>query len=288
MANNPEGDETNEFQRILKLGHWVHGRWPVDNDENVSGDAFAILEKAKTGCGFNCSHSMAVQQAVFSAMGYLPIPRTTVPAALRMKGVGLIYGIIIPINGLFGQGAILRLALLTEKFFADTLTASAAYRNAGNYNLHLMERGNASMSSGRVIVVGGGVIGAACAYFLKKSGWDCVTVLDRGQFGQGCSHGNCGFVSPSHVLPLTVPGAISQSLKALVSSNSLAEESHSKQEGDQARLLLKVVGMLENYSCRKGLLTTVPDPITPSAPGAAWSRISSVRTNSSTNKREKP
>lgn len=31
-------------------------------------------------------------------------------------------------------------------------------------------------------------------------------------------------------------------------------------EGDQARLLLKVVGKLENYSCRQGLLTTVPDP----------------------------
>src|SRR5438309_4722496 len=44
-----------------------------------------------------------------------------------------------------------------------------------------------SMSTGRVIVVGGGVIGAACAYFLKKAGWESVTVLDRGQFGKGCS-----------------------------------------------------------------------------------------------------
>lgn len=76
------------------------------------------------------------------------------------------------------------------------------------------------MNSGRVIVIGGGVIGAACAYFLKKAGWENVTVLDRGQFGKGCSHGNCGFVSPSHVLPLTVPGAIGQTLKALVSRNS--------------------------------------------------------------------
>lgn len=74
--------------------------------------------------------------------------------------------------------------------------------------------------SSRVIIVGGGVIGAACAYFLKKAGWDRVTVLDRGPFGKGCSHGNCGFVSPSHVLPLTVPGAIGQTLKALVSRNS--------------------------------------------------------------------
>ncbi len=76
------------------------------------------------------------------------------------------------------------------------------------------------MNPGRVIVIGGGVIGAACAYFLKKAGWESVTVLDRGQFGRACSHGNCGFVSPSHVLPLTVPGAIGQSLKALVSRNS--------------------------------------------------------------------
>jgi D-amino-acid dehydrogenase len=76
------------------------------------------------------------------------------------------------------------------------------------------------MTDGRVIVVGGGVIGAACAYFLKKAGWDSVTVLDRGQFGKGCSHGNCGLVSPSHVLPLAVPGAISQTVKALVSKNS--------------------------------------------------------------------
>lgn len=76
------------------------------------------------------------------------------------------------------------------------------------------------MSDRHAIVVGGGVIGAACAYFIKKAGWESVTVLDRGQFGKGCSHGNCGFVSPSHVLPLTVPGAIGQTLKALVSRNS--------------------------------------------------------------------
>jgi hypothetical protein len=63
--------EVNEFRRILKLRHWVHSRWPIDNDQTFSGDAFAILEKAKTGCGFNCAHSMTVQQAVLSAMGYV-------------------------------------------------------------------------------------------------------------------------------------------------------------------------------------------------------------------------
>jgi hypothetical protein len=63
--------ETNEFRRMLKLRHWVHTRWPIDNDQNFDGDAFAILEKAKTGAGFHCSHSMAVQHAVMVSMGYI-------------------------------------------------------------------------------------------------------------------------------------------------------------------------------------------------------------------------
>ena len=63
--------ETNEFRRLLKLRHWVHTRWPIDNDQNFSGDAFAILEQAKTGAGFHCAHAMVVQEAVLSAMGYV-------------------------------------------------------------------------------------------------------------------------------------------------------------------------------------------------------------------------
>lgn len=63
--------ETSEFKKLLKLRHWVHSRWPIDNDQNFSGDAFAILEKAKTGAGFHCSHAMRVQHAVMTAMGYV-------------------------------------------------------------------------------------------------------------------------------------------------------------------------------------------------------------------------
>ena len=63
--------ETSEFRRMLKLRHWVHSRWPIDNDQNFSGDAFEILEKAKTGAGFHCSHAMRVQHAVMTAMGYV-------------------------------------------------------------------------------------------------------------------------------------------------------------------------------------------------------------------------
>jgi D-amino-acid dehydrogenase len=70
----------------------------------------------------------------------------------------------------------------------------------------------------QAVVIGGGVVGASCAYYLVKQGRS-VTLIDRGTFGSKCSHGNCGYVSPSHILPLTSPGAITKSLKALVMPN---------------------------------------------------------------------
>ena len=73
--------------------------------------------------------------------------------------------------------------------------------------------------SDRVVVVGGGVIGASCAYFLRQAG-KAVTLIDSGQFGKGCSHGNCGYVCPSHVLPLAGPGAFRTALKTLFRKNS--------------------------------------------------------------------
>jgi D-amino-acid dehydrogenase len=69
-------------------------------------------------------------------------------------------------------------------------------------------------AAGRVVVIGGGVIGTACAYYLAKSG-AAVTVIDQGEFGRGCSHGNCGLICPSHVLPLAGPGAVWTTCKAL-------------------------------------------------------------------------
>jgi D-amino-acid dehydrogenase len=69
-----------------------------------------------------------------------------------------------------------------------------------------------------VIVIGGGVIGAACAHYLADAHWR-VTVLDRGRFGAGCSHANCGFVCPSHVLPLAGPGAVRSALRTMLRRN---------------------------------------------------------------------
>jgi D-amino-acid dehydrogenase len=75
------------------------------------------------------------------------------------------------------------------------------------------------MTSQRVVVVGGGVIGAAGAFYLRRAGRD-VTLIDQGEFGRGCSHGNCGYVCPSHVLPLAGPGAIGAAFKSLFARNS--------------------------------------------------------------------
>ena len=71
----------------------------------------------------------------------------------------------------------------------------------------------------RVVVVGGGVVGSCCAYYLAKVG-SAVTVVDRGAFGAGCSHANCGYVCPSHVLPFAAPGAVWSTLKTLFKRNS--------------------------------------------------------------------
>lgn len=55
-----------------------------------------------------------------------------------------------------------------------------------------------------VLVLGGGVIGLSCALALLHRGVS-VRVLDRDQPGSGASHGNCGTLTPSHAIPLTVP-----------------------------------------------------------------------------------
>ena len=77
-----------------------------------------------------------------------------------------------------------------------------------------------SASSGdHVAVIGGGVIGAMSAWYLTEAGYR-VTVVDRDQFGAACSHGNCGYICPSHILPLCQPGAITKTMRAMMKRNS--------------------------------------------------------------------
>ena len=70
-----------------------------------------------------------------------------------------------------------------------------------------------------VVIVGGGVIGAMCAWYLVRSGHK-VTIVDRDKFGAACSHGNCGYISPSHVLPLTQPGVVWATFPSMFQTDS--------------------------------------------------------------------
>ena len=60
-------------------------------------------------------------------------------------------------------------------------------------------------------MIGGGVIGTACAHYLEAGGYS-VSLIDRGRVGGEASHGNCGVICPSHLLPLAEPGVIGQVL----------------------------------------------------------------------------
>ncbi|MFT5779656.1 MAG: D-amino-acid dehydrogenase [Crocinitomicaceae bacterium] len=70
-----------------------------------------------------------------------------------------------------------------------------------------------------IVVVGGGIIGLFSAYYLVKSGHR-VTIVDKDDLSDGCSHGNAGMIVPSHVIPMAAPGMISQGMKWMFSSKS--------------------------------------------------------------------
>lgn len=67
----------------------------------------------------------------------------------------------------------------------------------------------------RVVVVGGGVVGLACAFELTRAGAE-VVVLERGEVGGGTSLGNAGWVCPSFSYPLPGPGVVGDGMRAAV------------------------------------------------------------------------
>jgi D-amino-acid dehydrogenase len=71
----------------------------------------------------------------------------------------------------------------------------------------------------KVTIIGAGVIGLCCAYYLRKKGHE-VLVIERGDITQGTSFGNAGYISPSHFIPLASPGIISKGLRWMLNSSS--------------------------------------------------------------------
>jgi len=71
------------------------------------------------------------------------------------------------------------------------------------------------MDKTRVLIIGGGAVGACTAFFVHEAGFQ-VILVDRGKMGSGASHGNMGLVVPSHSIPLAAPGVVSQGLKWMI------------------------------------------------------------------------
>jgi len=70
-----------------------------------------------------------------------------------------------------------------------------------------------------IIIIGGGIIGLSCAYFLHKSGHQ-VTVIDQSKMDGGASYVNAGYLSPSHMIPLSAPGVMKQGIKWMLDKKS--------------------------------------------------------------------
>ena len=72
----------------------------------------------------------------------------------------------------------------------------------------------------RVLIVGGGVIGLSCAYFLAREGRKVVVLEREAADGNNCSRENAGMIVPSHFTPLAAPGVVMQGLKWLLNPES--------------------------------------------------------------------
>ncbi|MEV4727346.1 NAD(P)/FAD-dependent oxidoreductase [Micromonospora humida] len=72
-----------------------------------------------------------------------------------------------------------------------------------------------------VLVVGAGVAGLFCAWFLRRAGLS-VTVVDRGEVGDpaACSSGNTGFVGTQGAAPLAEPGVPAKGLRWMLHPDS--------------------------------------------------------------------
>jgi len=64
----------------------------------------------------------------------------------------------------------------------------------------------------KVVIVGGGIVGQFTAYYLSKAGHE-ITVVDDAPAMSPASAGNCGLISPSHILPLNTWGTLLKGLK---------------------------------------------------------------------------
>src|SRR5262249_7892933 len=68
-------------------------------------------------------------------------------------------------------------------------------------------------------VIGGGIVGLACARELALRGRR-VAVLERDRVGEGCSFGNAGWLTPSQSFALAQPGLVAKATRWLFDPDS--------------------------------------------------------------------
>ncbi len=73
--------------------------------------------------------------------------------------------------------------------------------------------------SKKIIIIGGGIIGLCSAYYLQKEGHS-VTIVDQSSLNAGASYVNAGYLSPSHIIPLSAPGVMKKGLQWMFNSSS--------------------------------------------------------------------
>ncbi len=56
-----------------------------------------------------------------------------------------------------------------------------------------------------IVVIGAGIVGVSCALYLQRDGHN-VTLIDRGEPGQGTSYGNAGIIVHGASVPVGMPG----------------------------------------------------------------------------------
>lgn len=70
-------------------------------------------------------------------------------------------------------------------------------------------------SQNNVTVIGGGIVGLACAWELAKDGAS-VIVVETGGSSYGTSLANAGWISPSHIIPFAAPGMVQTGFQNLI------------------------------------------------------------------------
>jgi D-amino-acid dehydrogenase len=107
-----------------------------------------------------------------------------------------------------------------------------------------------------VVVVGAGIVGLSCAWFLQELGVR-VTVLDRHQEFSGASAGNAGFISPAHCVPLPEPNLLRYGVRALLDRRSPVSL---PLRGDlrRAKFLFEMVGHCTSSSWRRSMAAYGP------------------------------